>query len=97
MIPHHRPEGGDGRAPGTKFHSLVLRGKLQTAVRWITERETGGVLQPADWCTKTGDQVMKVLRAKHLETRTPTVASLDSYSERPPEITPVDITDNTVT
>ena len=26
------------------FHSLVLRGKLRTVVRWITERETGGVL-----------------------------------------------------
>ena len=30
------------------YHSLVLRGKLQTAVRWITEREMGAVLQPGD-------------------------------------------------
>ena len=29
-----------------KFHSLVLQGKLQMAVRWIIEREKGGVLQP---------------------------------------------------
>ena len=28
------------------FHSLVLRGKLRTAVSWITERKTDGVLQP---------------------------------------------------
>ena len=28
------------------YHSLVLRGKLQTAVQWITKRETGGVLKP---------------------------------------------------
>ena len=28
------------------YHSLVLRGKLRTAVQWISERETGGVLQP---------------------------------------------------
>ena len=47
------------------YHSLVLHGKLQTAVRWITERETGGVLQPGDRCTKTGDQMMEVLRTKH--------------------------------
>ena len=40
------------------YHSLVLRNKLQTAVQWITERETGGVLQPGDRCTKTGDRVM---------------------------------------
>ena len=38
------------------FHSLVLRGKLRTTVRWITEIETGRVLQPGDRCTKTGDR-----------------------------------------
>ena len=36
------------------YHSLVLHGKLWTLVRWITERETGGVLHPGDRCTKTG-------------------------------------------
>ena len=40
---------------------------------------------------------MEVLRAKHPEVRTPTAASLDSYPDRPPELTPVDITDDTVT
>ena len=30
------------------YHSLVLCRKLQTAVLWITEQETGGVLQPGD-------------------------------------------------
>ena len=35
----HRPQ---------TYHSLVLRGKLRTAVKWITERETGGVLQLRD-------------------------------------------------
>ena len=37
---------------------------------------------------------MEVLRTKH---RTPTAASLDSYLGRPPELTPVDITKETVT
>ena len=79
------------------YHSLVLRGKLRSAVRWITERELGGVLQPGERCEKTGDQVLEVLRAKHLEARTPTAACLESYTGRPPEFTPVDITDYTVT
>ena len=48
----HREETAEHRA--NTFHGLVLRGKLRTAVRWITEREKGGVLQPNDHCTKTG-------------------------------------------
>ena len=79
------------------YHSLVLREKLRTAVRWITKWETGGVLQPGDRCTKTGDQVMDVLCAKHPEARTPTVATLDSYPNRPLGLTPGDITEDTVT
>ena len=40
---------------------------------------------------------MEVLRTKHPEARTPTVASLDYYPGRPPELTPVGITNDTVT
>ena len=61
------------------------------------ERETGGVLQPGVRCTKTGDRVLEVIRTKHLEARTPTAASLDSYMGRPSELTPVDFTEGTVT
>ena len=57
-------------------HILVLRGKLRTAVQWITERETGGVLHPRERCTKTGKRVMEVLRTEHPEARTQTAASL---------------------
>ena len=39
---------------------------------------------------------MEVLHAKHPEARTPTTASLDSYPDRPPDLTPVDITDDMV-
>ena len=35
-----REETAEHRAKS--YHSLVLRGKLGTAVRWITEREKGG-------------------------------------------------------
>ena len=79
------------------YNSLVLCGKLRSAVRWITERETGGVLRPGGRCEKTGDRVLEVLRAKHPEARPPTAASLTPYTGCPPELTRVDITDNTVT
>ena len=62
-----REESAEHRAK--TFHGLVLRGKLRTAVRWITERETGGVLQPEGSCTKTGDRVVEVLHVKHPDAR----------------------------
>ena len=77
-----REETPENRAQ--TYHSLVLRGKLRTAVRWISKRDTGGVLQPRDRCTKTGNRVMEVLRAKHPEAWKPTTASLESYLDRPP-------------
>ena len=79
------------------YHSLVLRGKIRTAVWWITKLEMSGVLQPGDRCTKTGDRVMEMLRAKHLEAQTPTEASLELYPDHPLELTPVDIIDDTLT
>ena len=39
---------------------------------------------------------MEVLRTKYPDARPPTAASLDTYPDRPPELVPVDITDNTV-
>ena len=90
-----REESEEHRAQ--TYQSLVLRGGLRAAVRWITNRETGGALQPGERCKKKGGRVMKVLRTNHLESRTPTAASLDSYPDRPPDIFPVDITNDTVT
>ena len=40
---------------------------------------------------------MEVLRAKHPEALTPTAESLESYPDRPLELTPVNITNDTVT
>ena len=59
------------------YHSLVLQGNLWTAVRWIMEQETKGVLQPAELFTKTGDRVMEVLHTKHRDACHPTAASMD--------------------
>ena len=60
------------------YHSLLLQGKLRTAMQWITERETGSILQPGKRCTKTREMVMEVLRTKNLEAYTPIAASLHS-------------------
>ena len=79
------------------YHSLVLRGKLRTAVRWITEREKGGVLLPEETCTKTGERVMEVLHTKHQDALPPSAESLDAYPDNPPEMVPINITDNVVT
>ena len=80
-VPHRRPEAGVSGAPGTDISQPGASGMLWTAVRWIMERETGGVLQTGERCTNTGYKVMEVLRAKHPEARAPTVASLDSYPD----------------
>ena len=37
------------------------------------------------------------MRSKHVEAQTLTAASLDLYPDCPPELTPVNITDETVT
>ena len=67
------------------------------AVRWITETDTGGVIQLAERCTNNCERVMEVLHTKNPEARPLTAASLDSYPDRPPEPFSIDITNNTVT
>ena len=76
---------------------LVLQCKLRTVVWWITEWETGGVPQPEEHCTETGYRVMDLMCTKHLNARLPQAASIETYKGRPPEIVPVEITEDTVT
>ena len=64
------------------YHSLVLLGKLRTAMRWRTEREKGGVLLPEDKCTKTGESVMEVLYTKNPDACPLSAASLDTYPKK---------------
>ena len=68
----------------------------QTEVRWITNREKGGVLLPEDKCTKTGELVMEVLCTKNTDARPPSAACLDAYPNNPPEMFPINITDDVV-
>ena len=78
------------------YHRLVLRGKLRSVVRWITDREKDRVFQPGDTCPKTGQPILEVLRSKYPEARPRTAGSLEAYGGKPPEMVPVDITDAAV-
>ena len=72
--------GAGGSRPATdeesiarKFHSMVIEGKMRSAVRMLTSRDGGGVLA-FDWDdTKTGRKVIDVLRDKHPEMKIPAV------------------------
>ena len=52
---------------------------------------------PEDKCTKTGESEMEVLRTKHPDVRPLSEASFYAYHKNPPEMVPVDITDDVVT
>ena len=78
----------------SKFHRMVLDGKLCGAVRFATGRGQGGPLRPDDACSKTGRPVMDVLRYKHPDCVVPTVNSngsipgFDSYVGQAPDFVP---------
>ena len=82
------------------YNAKVLSGRLRSAVRFITQRDTGGVLQPDDACTKTGRPVLDVLREKHPTLRSPDIDSDDreafeKYDNTPRSI-PLTITSEVV-
>ena len=51
---------------------------------------------PRDKFTNNGERVMEVLHTKHPDSRPPSATSLDAYPNNPPEMVPVNITDNVV-
>jgi hypothetical protein len=62
------------------FHQKMLRGDVRGAVRYLTGREKGGILQPTNIDEKTGDSVKTVLRSKHPNARIPKPKSLPNYA-----------------
>ena len=64
-------------------------------MRYLTEREKGGVLLPDDICSKTGLRVADVLDSKHPNTREPEPDALHQY-ESLPEFIDVDVTEDAV-
>jgi hypothetical protein len=61
----------DEETKARAYNARVLSGRIRSAVRTITRRGDGGVLQPDAACTKTGRPVLEVLRAKHPAMRDP--------------------------
>jgi hypothetical protein len=79
-----------------KYHSMVVAGKLRSAVRQLTNRDGGGVLQFDGADTKSGRRVIDVLRDKHPDLKIPDLemeewASFEEYEECRTS-TPVDCT-----
>ena len=70
-----------------RYHSMVIEGKLREAVRWVTNRDGGGVLHPDDVDQKSGKTVAEVLESKHPACMIPDLgqegwASFEEYEER---------------
>ena len=92
----------DDETKARAFNSKVLSGRIRPAVRNLTSRDQGGVLQPDDACTKTGQPVLEVLRGKHPPMRDPAPDLEDpdrgSFEPYPslPEPVPVEITGDVV-
>jgi hypothetical protein len=65
------------------FHRKMWRGDVRGAVRYLTDREKGDILQPTDIDEKTGDSVETVLRSKHPDARIPKPEPLPHYAHNP--------------
>ena len=78
------------------LHSLMLQGKLRTALCCITGCEKGGVLQPRNTCKNTGEPVLVLIRDKHPEDHVPSAHIFDACSGRPSDLLPFNLTEDTV-
>ena len=67
-----------------RYNSMVLDGKIRSAVRTITDRDPGGLLAPDDIDSKSGDTVIDVLRGKHPDAAIPFDFHFDEYPEPHP-------------
>ena len=65
------------------FHKKMLRGEIRSAVRYLTEREQGGVLLPSAIDPTSGHVVSQVLEAKHPQARIPEGTAFPDYPTLP--------------
>ena len=72
------PEESEVRA--RVFNSLLLSGRVREAVRYSTNRDQTGILDPEDIDEKTGKPVIQVLKEKHPDIHTPNINNPDCAS-----------------
>jgi hypothetical protein len=89
------PKTPDAETQAREFNASVLLGRLPSAVRNLTNRESGGVLEPDAACTKTGLPMLEVLQQKHPALREPPVVggeneAFERYDSTPTAL-PVDV------
>jgi hypothetical protein len=66
-----KEDGEVSESVAKRYNSMVLDGKIRSAVQFATGRGIGGPLQPTDTCSKAGIPVIEVLRKKHPRIRVP--------------------------
>ncbi len=77
------------------FHQKVLCGNLRGAVRYLTDREKGGILYPDDINEKSGETVQSVLESKHPDAQVPGADALTDYPFLP-DFVDLDITEDSI-
>lgn len=77
------------------FSSLICRGKIRAAVRYVCDREIGGISIPGDIDEKIGERVYGKLKLKHPEGRDIAVENLQ-LSDTCPELIQIEVTNENV-
>ena len=65
------------------FSRMICRGEIRATIRYINERETGGILMPGDTDGKTGDLIKVILASRHPEIRDVDVNILPEFVSYP--------------
>jgi hypothetical protein len=77
------------------FHQKMLRGDVRGAVRYLSDREKGGILLPNNVDEKSGLIVLEALESKHPHAGIPDIESLPNYANTP-DFVDVDICEESV-
>jgi hypothetical protein len=77
------------------YNSKMLRGDIRGAVRYLTERDQGGILFPDNTDEKSGDTVLETLQSKHPDATIPEASSLQTYPSLP-DFNDIDVTEDVV-